>query len=393
MKTPTLTITAAIVVPFAFACVTLSPQARAVCQEGCDLAKINTFLGDDVLINNTSGDANVAIGSRALYSNTTGAFNTGVGDVALYSNTSGNQNTAIGTGSLYGNTTGFQNTAIGEDSLRYCTNGFANTAVGYNALQYSSGANFDTAVGANAGRGGTYNTSIGYLALSQNFGGESNVAVGLAALDLNATGSTNTAVGPYALAYAKGNGNIALGSDAGRDLTDGDNNIAIGNRGVTTESGTIRIGNADVHTTVYLAGVATTLLTKGDAVAVGITPDGKLVVRASSARYKEAIKPMDKTSEAILGLKPVTFHYKKELDPKAAPQFGLVAEEVAKINPDLVVTDNQGKPLTVRYDEVNAMLLNEFLKEHKKVEEQATKIERLEAALEKMSARLDAKGL
>jgi hypothetical protein len=398
MKTPTLTITAAIAVPFALACVTLSPQARAVCQEGCDLDKVNTFLGDDTLINNTTGDANVAIGSRALYSNTTGAFNTGVGDVALYGNTSGSQNTAMGVGALYGNTTGFQNTGIGEDSLRYCTDGYANTAVGYNALHYSSGANFDTAVGAHAGRGGIYNTSIGYLALSQNFGGESNVAVGFAALDLNATGSLNTAVGPYALAYAKGSGNIALGSDAGRDLTDGDNNIDIGHRGVATESGTIRIGTANTHTTAYLAGVAMTPLTSGSAVAVGITPDGKLGVRASSGRYKEAIKPMAESSEAVLSLKPVTFRYKKKLDPDAVPQFGLVAEDVAKVDPDLVAKDDEGKPYTVRYEAVNAMLLNEFLKAHQKIEDQASEIEQLKSALtqqaaqlQKVAARLDAK--
>jgi hypothetical protein len=230
------------------------------------------------------------------------------------------------------------------------------------------------------------------------------VGVGVDALADNDTGSLNTAVGPFALLSAKGDGNIALGSDAGRDLTDGDNNIAIGNRGVAGESGTIRIGTSDVHTSAYIAGVAMTPLTTGNAVALGITPDGQLGVRASSARYKEKIQPMAKSSEAILSLKPVTFRYKKELDPKAIPQFGLVAEDVAKVDPDLVARDDQGKPYTVRYEAVNAMLLNEFLKEHKKVEEQSSEIKELRSALQQqesqtqaqlqqLTARLAAKGL
>src|SRR5262249_1495793 len=152
------------------------------------------------------------------------------------------------------------------------------------------------------------------------------------------------------------------------------------------ETGVIRLGTDFVQTATYIAAIRQTPLTQGAALSVGITSTGQLGIRASSARFKEAIKPMDKTSESILDLKPVTFRYKKELDPERVPQFGLVAEEVAKVNPDLVVADNQGKPLTVRYEEVNAMLLNEFLKEHKKVEEQAGEIAELKAALKEQQA-------
>src|SRR4029077_6895823 len=173
----------------------------------------------------------------------------------------------------------------------------------------------------------------------------------------------------------------AVGSFAGSSLTTGSNNIDIGNAGVADESGIIRIGVAGTQTAAYISGIRETPLAHGVAVAVGVTADGQLGVRASSAQLKEAIKPMDKASEAIFSLQPVTFRYKKELDPKATPQFGLVAEQVAKVDPDLVARDAEGKPFTVRYDEVNAMLLNEFLKEHRKVEEQDGKRRTLEATV------------
>ena len=150
---------------------------------------------------------------------------------------------------------------------------------------------------------------------------------------------------------------------------------------MTHESNTIRIGTTGTQTATFIAGIRETPIAKGVALAVGITADGQLGVRASSARFKEAIKPMDKASEAIFSLQPVTFRYKKALDPQALPQFGLVAEQVAKVDPDLVARDEQGKPFSVRYEEVNAMLLNEFLKEHRKVEEQTAINQRQEAAI------------
>jgi hypothetical protein len=189
-----------------------------------------------------------------------------------------------------------------------------------------------------------------------------------------------------------------VGANAGINLSTGNNNIDIGNQGVGGESNTIRIGTSETQTATFVAGIRGVPITGGTA--IGVNAGGQLGVKPSSVRYKEAIQPMDKASEAILALKPVTFRYKKELDPKAAPQFGLVAEEVAKVNPDLVVVDDQGKPFTVRYEEVNAMLLNEFLKEHRKVEEltkhfqaanaqQQKQIDALTAGLQRVSAQLE----
>jgi len=181
-----------------------------------------------------------------------------------------------------------------------------------------------------------------------------------------------------------------LGYLAGENLTTGNNNIDIGNLGVAGESNTIRVGTVGTQTATFIAGIRETPLAQGVAMAVGITADGQLGVKASSARFKEAIKPMEKASEAIFSLKPVTFRYKKELDPKATPQFGLVAEEVAKVDPDLVARDAAGKPFTVRYEEVNAMLLNEFLKEHRKVQEQDGKQKKLEATVTQQQKEIQA---
>jgi hypothetical protein len=215
--------------------------------------------------------------------------------------------------------------------------------------------------------------------------------MGHSALISNTSGNGNTAFGVGALNLKRsGDSNVALGGDAGHFLLAGSNNIFIGSQGgADHESNTIHIGEIGLHTTVYFAGIRTSALTTGDALPVGIGSDGQLGVRASSARYKQNIEPMAKSSEAILSLKPVTFRYKKELDPKATPQFGLVAEDVAKVDPNLVARDESGKPYTVRYEAVDAMLLNEFLKEHKKVEALEAKVAKLEATVEKVSARLE----
>ena len=208
-----------------------------------------------------------------------------------------------------------------------------------------------------------------------------------------ATSTPQWAFWPGGQNLTNGNNNIALGYLAGQYLT-GNNNIDIGNQGATIESGVIGIGTPGIHHATYIAGISRTPLTNGCAVEVGITGDGQLGVRPSSVRFKEGIKPMDTASEAILALRPVTFRYKD--DPAALRQFGLVAEEVAKINPDLVARDVEGKPFTVRNAEINAMLLNEFLKEHRNVEEleanavrQQTQIEALTAGLQKVSAQIE----
>jgi hypothetical protein len=280
------------------------------------------------------------------------------------------QNTATGEDALFSLTIGTVNTAIGYHALYNCTLGFGNTAVGYNALSQSMTTDTinsvdNTAVGSEAlqrNRTGQDNTGVGQRALAQNTTGTENTALGEAALYNNFTGSYNIAIGVYA------GGNCRLS-----------NNIMIGNKGNARDSGYIRIGDSTLQNQTYIAGISG--VTVGNGVAVMINSDGQLGTLTSSARFKEAIKPMDKASEAILALKPVTFRYKHELDPDGTQQFGLVAEEVEKVNPELVAYDDDGKPYSVRYEAVNAMLLNEFLKEHTAFVEAQRKIDGLQSTV------------
>jgi trimeric autotransporter adhesin len=335
-------------------------------------ANDTTAVGWRALFRNTTGIQNTATGSQALFSNTTDSFNTATGYQALFHNTGdgGHNNVANGYQALFSNTTGRRNTADGSSALYSNTTGIANTAQGDQAL-YSNTA-------------GSFHTAIGWGALASHSSTEAdsgaNTAVGESALVNHTTGGGNTAVGESVLvSHITGHQNIALGYVAGQNLTDGSGNIHISNPGVPTESSTIRIGNVvpftDIygfphaaHTATYIAGISGQTASGG--VAVYINSDGKLGTLTSSARFKTEIKPMDKASEAILALKPVTFRYKHEIDSKGTPQFGLVAEDVQKVNPDLVARDAKGEVYTVRYEAVNAMLLNEFLKQHRKVVEQ-----------------------
>jgi hypothetical protein len=262
------------------------------------------------------------------------------------------------------------NTAEGFDALLSLTSGLDNTAIGFEAL-FSNTSNNNTAAGSSAllnNRTGFDNTAVGANALLENTTGANNTANGVQALNNNTTGGNN----------------IALGHLAGQNLTNGSNNIDIGNVGVAAEANTIRIGTEGTQTATFIAGINGATVPTG--VAVIIDSSGHLGTTKSSARFKEAIKPMDKASEAILALKPVTFRYKHELDPDGIPQFGLIAEQVEKINPDLVARDEKGQVYTVRYDAVNAMLLNEFLKEHLKVQEQEATIAQLKSAALKQEA-------
>ena len=339
-----------LLIPLALACFALSPLARAVCQEGC-LANVNTVLGEDALVN-ASGASNTAIGADALGANTTGSANTAVGAFALLFNTTGMFNTATGAAALEENTTGVGNTANGSGALFSNTSGGANTAIGFDAL-------FNNTIGNN-------NTALGQIGLNSNTTGNNNTALGQNALGNNTTGINNT----------------ALGKKAGFNLTTGDNNIDIGNPSVAGEGNTIRIGKQGTQTATYIAGISGA--TVADGVGVIIDTNGHVGTIVSSERFKDNVQPIGKASEAILSLEPVAFRYKKELDPKGIPQFGLVAEQVEKVNPDLVARDDQGKPYTVRYEAVNAMLLNEFLKEHRKVEEQNRKIREQEATITRL---------
>jgi hypothetical protein len=261
----------------------------------------------------------------------------------------GGGNTAGGAGALFSITSGLDNTANGAQALYSDTAGSFNTATGYATLGNTIGGNL--------------NTATGNQALTSNTGGTGNTADGTNSLWLNTTGNYNTALGYY----------------AGSNLSTGSYNIDIGNNGVAGESGTIRIGTTN-QTATFIAGINGTPVS---GTAVVVDANGQLGVAPSSARFKNEIKPMDKASEAVLGLKPVTFHYKEEVDPKQVPQFGLVAEEVAKVDPDLVARDSNGKVYTVRYDAVNAMLLNEFLKEHRRVEELEAAVKQLQSTVAK----------
>ena len=387
----------------ALGCFAIPDRAQAVspAPDG-GYAGANTAEGTNALFHLTTGIRNTADGYLALFFNTSGQFNTAIGNQALYSNSTGFNNTAVGVDTLFHNTTGTNNAATGLFALFSNTTGHDNTANGYQALYSNSRDSFNTATGSQALyhnrfetlNGGSANTANGYQALYSNTNGSFNIASGWQTLSSNTSGSFNTALGGLAinttgyqntaigwnalLNSSTGSGNTALGSGAGGNLFDGDNNIYVGNPGVNPESGTVRIGTAGTHTATFIAGISGTAVT-GTAVVVSGT--GQLGVAASSARFKDEIKPMDKASEALLALKPVTFRYKKEIDPQGIPEFGLVAEEVEKVNPALVIRDLEGRPYTVRYDAVNAMLLNEFLKEHKKVEEQQASIAELKSTV------------
>ena len=292
----------------------------------------NTAEGSNALFSLTTGLYNTAVGYFALDANKTGSFNTALGAGALFANTGG-ENTATGAGALLSNTTGDENTANGESALFKNTTGSSNTAVGSEVL-----ANNTT---------GSFNTAYGRSALGSNSSGGSNTAIGLQPLSSNTTGHDNTAVG----------------FGAGFNVFTAHDTICIGNSG------------ADVSNTCFIGQIFGVTPALNDAVPVEIDSAGQLGTVSSSRRFKKEIKPMNQTSEAILALNPVTFHYKS--DKTNRPEFGLIAEEVAAVNPDLVVRDSNGEIYTVRYDAVNAMVLNEFLKEHRVVQEQKATIAEL----------------
>jgi hypothetical protein len=319
----------------------------------------NTAEGQNALFSLTTGQWNTALGAFTLESDTDGSYNTAVGTAALLSNVgsqntgSGIENTAVGAAALLRNTAGSSNIGVGADALLSNTTGTRNTAVGTFALGSNGSANNNTAIGNHAlyFSTGHDNTGIGNGALGNNTSGISNTAVGAGTLGDNTTGG----------------GNIALGFAAGNNVTTANNVICIGADG------------NNVDNACYIGQIFSSTVS---ASAVFVNSNGRLGTMTSSKRFKQDIKPMDNVSEALYSLKPVSFRYKKEFDPAGASQLGLVAEDVEKVNPDLIIRDKEGKPYTVRYEQVNAMLLNEFLKEHGKVE-------KLEAALDTVKKRLN----
>ena len=343
----------------------------------------NTAAGNDALLTNTSGSANTAMGISSLRNNVDGAFNTGVGAQALFQNNA-SHNTAVGFNALFSNTTGNGNVAIGTDALSSSTvvgidspDG-ANVAIGPAALQHTNGTGNSSGGGNNAvgqdalqnNTTGSANNAFGFNALLSNTTGTVNVAFGDQALLSNTDGGGNTAVGALALSNnTAGITNTALGFNAGFNVTTADNVIVIGTN----------VGGQNVNHSCFIGEIFGQTSSNGTPVFIDST--GRPGTATSSRRFKEGIKPMEQASEVLFALKPVAFCYKKEIDLSGTSQFGLVAEEVEKVDPALVVHDEEGKPYSVRYDQVNAMLLNEFLKEHREVLKQRAIIDELKTNL------------
>jgi len=343
-----------------------------------------TACGSGALLSNTTGEGNTANGAFALFSNTEGNFNTAVGDRVLFSNTTGSSNTANGLHTLFNNTEGSSNTAIGESALLFNTAGDRNTANGSVALFHNTD--------------GSDNTASGYFALGANTMGSNNTVNGASALSSNTTGAQNTASGAFALSQSTGDNNTAIGAGALQSSTTGNGNIALGasaGSDVTTASNVIAIGTNgdDLGNSCFIGQIYTNVQPQ-----VGTDPDlvtinnrGRLGrANVSSRRYKHDIQPMDKASEAIYTLKPVSFRYHKEYDPTQTIAFGLIAEEVADVAPHLVGRNPDGQPESVRYEQINAMLLNEFLKEHARVEDQDRKIQKQETTITQLQNDVDA---
>jgi hypothetical protein len=380
----------------------------------------NTASGAGALYSNTTGNQNTASGAGALYYNTTGSYNAASGTGALYRNTTGSNNTADGNGALAANTTGNNNTANGQNALNANTIGNQNTGVGTNALSVNTTGNYNTAVGApalSANTTGTKNTAIGTGALSANTTGGSDTASGQAALFSNTTGANNTASGVSAMfnnttgngntgigygamqnntggyqntaiglgalsGNTTGGGNIAVGLNAASNLTTGSNNIEIGNSGVADEGGVIRIGTSGTQTSFFAAGVSGATTGLSGAVNVVVDANGQLGTVSSSQRYKEDIQDMGEASSGLLRLRPVTFRYKQPYEDGSKPiDYGLIAEEVAQVYPDLAVRGADGQIQTVQYQKLTPMLLNEVQKQAEQIRLLEERLAALEALL------------
>lgn len=322
----------------------------------------NTAAGYKALGDGTAGNRNTAFGASALQYNA-GGGNTASGFMALHMNTSGGSNTATGYDALGGNTTGIENTASGYEALLNNTTGSYNTATGHGALGGSTT--------------GSYNTAQGRYALSSNTTGNGNAVVGAAVLKRNTIGSNNTAAGMMALSNnTSGDSNIAIGVSAGVNLTTGSNNIDIGNMGIAGEANTIRIGTTATQKAMFIAGIYNIPVTGS---AVVVNSNGQLGVTVSSERFKTTIAPMGANSGKLQQLRPVTFHLKT--DPRGALQYGLIAEEVAKVYPELVIRDGSGRIDGVRYDELAPILLSEVQQQQRKIAAQDERIAAQEAQL------------
>jgi hypothetical protein len=302
------------------------------------------------------GDGNIAVGYEALVHNTSGISNTAIGYGALQSNNTGFDNMASGSFALQNNTTGSDNTACAEFALMSNTTGFGNTASGNAALEFNTAGNGNTADGYQAlvGVTGSYNIGIGYQSAENTSSGSSNIAIGYRAAN-NVTGANS-------------------------------NNIHIANEGTSSDNGTIRIGTAGTQTTFFAAGIYGVSAGNNDAIPVLIDSAGQLVTLSSSRRFKEDVQDMADASRGLMQLRPVTFRYKKPLADGSQPlQYGLIAEEVAEVYPDLVTHSSDGQIETVKYQVLNSMLLNEVQRQQAEIRALQERLDRMDAALAAMS--------
>ena len=352
----------------------LSPSGAAVIQApNNDSGNFSAGLG--ALGPATTGPSNTAVGNNALYSNTNGSLNTATGYNAMFANATGNYNTAAGYAAMFLNTIGSENSAFGNAAMFSNTTGNYNTAAGYVALYNNTTGGSDTANGANA--------------LASNTTGNSNTASGNSALQSNTAGSNNVAVGSFAGAnIVSGSANIAVGYYAGTNVTSS-NNIEIGNQGTSSDSGFIRIGTAGTQTSAFIAGIYGTATIANNAVPVVIDSNGNLGTISSSRRYKEDIRDMGDASSGLMSLRPVTFRYKKPFDDGSKPvQYGLIAEEVAEVYPDLVTRNADGQVETVKYQLLDSMLLNEVQKQNLLIAGQREEIQAQKGQMRLLEERL-----
>ncbi len=338
----------------------------------------NTASGVGSLFSNTSGSYNTATGASALATNTTGVQNTATGVLALSNNSTGNNDTAFGYGSLEFNGTGVNDTATGGLALAHNTTGSNNTATGFQSLKTNSTGSNNTGIGLNAlyhNTTGIDNSAVGLQSLINNTSGYYNTGIGVNALYSNTTGIRNTSLGLGSLyKNTSGQNNIGIGVNGGYNPTTGSNNIEVGNVGLTADANTIRLGTQGTQTATYIAGITNSAVSGAD---VMISSAGRLGLVVSSARYKKDISDMGNSTDALMKLRPVTFRYKS--DQQGVRQYGLIAEEVDHVYPELVFHDADGKVESVRYSMLTSMLLNELQKQTRKNEHQAERIARLEA--------------
>jgi len=320
--------------------------------------------GDATLAVNFGGPGSASSVARSDHTHERGVENVTVGYLALGALTTGNANSAIGTGALRSLTTGTRNTAVGTGAMFSATGAYSNAALGYQALNSSGGGGDNTAIGFQSMLGsGTVlnNTAIGSLSLRSQSSGDGNVAVGYRSLYSVSGASSNTAVGTDVLVnLATGGFNTAVGALAGSNLVNGANNLYLGNEGVANEGATIRVGSGLWHTRLFLGatrGVSTGL---NNAIPVLIDSQGQLGTLSSSRRTKEDIQDLGEAGTAVQRLRPVRFRYITPFADGSTPvQYGLIAEEVEEVLPELVAYGDDGRPESVKYHILPTLLVAE----------------------------------